>query len=317
MGEMKFDLIDILKELGRRRKFILLLTFCAVVLGAIFCFLQKKQYTSESVVIVKSPQIMDRNRMYHETNYDPTIFFATNDDVDHIVTIAKSDGLARHIVNKFGLKEDYGYKSVDDAVAKFRKKFTLTRGDTKNLNLKFTHTDPDKTFEITREITDYIENVYRDYFFTINSDMVGLLEAKVKKINDTLTILDDSISAIRKTYGIYDAMAPARSKNVIQNASGLSSGNADAMEKLQQATRLKDQYLESMTEFSALIQEYKTNVEDKNTKLLYRVQDAYIPDTASFPKIPLILLICLVGGLLFASVLVVIMGFYNKISAKA
>lgn len=312
---MKFDLLDILKEIYRRRKFVLLFTLAAVAVSLLFCFLQKKEYTSEAIFIVKSPQIMDRNRVYHATNYDPTIFFATNDDVDNIVTIAKSDAVAQYIVEKYNLTQHYGFKTKDDAVQKFRKKMKFVRGDTKNIELYFTYSDPDTAFAVTKDITDKIEDIYRDYFFTINNDMVKILNAKVSSINDTLKILDDSISSIRQAYGLYNALPPARNKTVIQSEAGMNAGNADALEKLQQVTKMKDQYLDDAAEFTSLAQEYNSNIKDTKMAMLYRIQDAYLPDSPSAPNMPLLLLVALVAGFLFSSALVVIIAFYKKVAA--
>jgi len=308
---MKFDLIDILKTIYRRRKFIMILTVCALIIGAFFCFLQKKQYTSQAVVIVKSPQIMDRGRTYHTTGYDPTVFFATNDDVDHIVTIAKSDALAQYIVEKYGLMKDYGYKKRGNAVDKFRKKFTLTRNDTKNVELSFTHSDPQKAFEITQDIVNRIESVYQDYFNTIDRDMVIMLEEKIGHMKDTIAILDDSIQYIRNTYNLQQALLPTRG-NVIQNNVTTSGAASAAMEFLQEVVYQKDAYLTKVNEFTGLVQEYMGKAK-RNTALFYRIQDAYIPDVPSFPKIPLVLLICLAGGLLFGSLLACMMEFYQKL----
>lgn len=308
---MKFDLLEILKTIYKRRKFIAILTVCTVIIGLIFCFLQKKQYTSQAVVIVKSPQIMDRGRTYHTTGYDPTVFFATNDDVDHIVTIAKSDALAQYIVEKYDLLKDYGYKKRDHAVDKFRKKFKLTRNDTKNIELSFTHSDPQKAFEITQDIVNRIESVYKDYFNTIDRDMVNMLEEKILYMQDTIAILDDSIQHIRNTYNLQQALLPTRGV-VIQNNVSIAGASASAMETLQEVVYLKDAYLTKVNEFTGLVQEYLGKA-NRNTTLFYRVQDAYLPDVPTFPKIPLVLLICLFGGLLFGSMLVCMMEFYQKL----
>lgn len=314
MTNIKFDLLDIFKEIIRRKKFVILFTLASIIVGLIFCFVQKKQYTSESIFIVKSPQIMDRSRTYHDNNYDPTVFFATNDDVDHIVTIAKSNDLAEYIVNKYHLIDKYGFKTKDDAVKKFKKNMKFVRGDTKNIELYFTYPDPDTAFAITKDITNRIEDVFRNYFYTINSDMVKMLEDKQAQINDTIAIINDSIDNIRKEYNLYNTLLPSRGEIINTNNIGISDPvKAAGMEKLQKIVYTKDAYLKSNSEFVSLIEEYKTTLKDDDIKFLYRIQDAYRPDTPSFPNIPITLLICFVGGLLFACLLVVIIAFYKKI----
>ncbi len=311
---MKFDLIDVLETIFRRRKFILLITGCALIIGALFCFLQKNEYTSQAIVIVKSPQIMDRGRTYHVTGYDPTVFFATNDDVDHVVTIAKSDALAQYIVDKFGLMKEYGFKMRDKATDKFRKKFTLTRNDTKNIELSFTGTDPQKAFEITQEIVNHIESVYQDYFNTIDRDMVNMLEEKIEHMKDTLVVLDDSIRNIRNTYNLQNVLLPTRGV-VVQGNVNISGTSSSAMEMLQEVVFLKDAYVTKVNEFTGLAQEYMGKAK-RNTSLFYRVQDAYVPDKPSFPKIPIVLMICLAGGLLFSASLVCMMEYYRRLKQQ-
>lgn len=314
MESTRFDLVEIIKALLHKKKFILLVTAAAAAIGLAFSFLQKKEYTSKAIVITKAFETLDRTKVFHTTMYAGP-FFANNDDIDQVVTVIESDTLARYIAAKYQLAKVYGFKNEDDAAAKFKSKFKFKREDTKNLEISYTDSDPKRAFEINKDAVDKLENTMRDYMLSINNDMVKILEVKSKAINDTLKVLNDSISSIRKANGLSNALLPTRGEHVIQNASA-ASGNAEAMEQLQNVTSLKDQYLKSLNEIVGLLQEYKVNAETQKASMFYRVQEPSMPNGPSSPNKTLVLLIAVVAGFFFASLLVVFTIFYKYAAYK-
>ncbi len=313
MNDTRFDLIEISKEIFKRGKFILIFTLAAIVAGFVFCLLQTKEYTSGTVFIVKSPMNMDRNHQFRQTAYQNNEFFATDNDVDHIATIAKSDGLFYFLADQFDLQKVYAVASRDAAARKVRKKIKFTRNDTKNIELYVTDTDPQRASDITVATRKYIEDTYRNFFIETNKDMVHALQMKIRGIDDSLQGLEIRIMELREKYDAYNTLLPTRGTTLVNTTAGTKS-NVEGMEFLQKTTAQKDKLINDRADYFSLMNEYSVGLQDDKVKMFYLIQDAYVPDTESIPNIPLTLAICFVAGLFFSCILVLLTAYYKRIT---
>lgn len=315
MNETSFDLIGIFREIFKRKKFILIITITAAVLSLIFCLLQKKQYTSETIFIVKNPILIDRNYVFRNTSYEHKEFFAISDDIDHIKTIGKSDGLIWHLIGKFDLGKVYGIEDGQKLFKKVKGNYKLTHEDTKNIELYYTDPDPKKAQAIAIAARDYIEEMFRNYFLTTNKDITNSLSLKAASLRDTITILDDSIKAIRARIGNYSQLLPQRGNSI---AAATTTGSAEAaasLEQLQELTTLKDQLVKDIAGYHSLINEYEVMATGE-IRVFYIVQDAYESGIPSHPKTLIIVAASTLGALLFSCFLVLFGAFYRKVMQK-
>ncbi len=311
MNEFSFDLIGIFREIFKKKLFIIILTVLALIISFIFCQLQQKKYTSETVFIVKNPLLIDRNYVFRNTSYEHKDFFAIPDDVDHVKTIAKSDGMIWHLIEKFDLGKAYNMP-VDDKLVKLVKgNFKALMEDTKNIQLFYSDPDPKRAAAVTNAAREYLEQTFLNYFLITNKDITASLRDKIAAITDTISRLDDSIKSIRTATGSYSQLLPARS-NTIAAAQSATPQSAEALEHLQEITVVKDQMVKDVAQYRSLINEYEVMASGK-IHIFYVVQEAYVPSVASHPKTLIIVAACTLATFFFACVLVLIAAFYKKV----
>jgi len=298
MSENKFDLIAIFKELLKRYKFILLFTLITVIAGLIFSLVQKDKYTSKSVFIVKSPMVMDRNHIFKRDNYQQTDFFASENDIDHIETIGKSSTLMDYIAAEYSTLKGGNTKS--SIIKKFQSKVKFKRGSTRSFEIAVTDEDPEIAAKLATAATDKIEAMYKDYFLQSQRSMTSIMQERIKNIDTQLAVVEDSILSIRNAYGVFDQMLPLRGENIV-NQGNANAQKAEGMELLQKFTSQKDQLIKDRDSYFTLINEYDIETQSDYIKMFFRVQYPYADTIPSWPKIPLILGICLVAGILFSS----------------
>jgi len=315
MTNNRFDLIDILQEIFRKIKFVLIFTLCAVVIGLIFSFIQPNQYMARSVFIVKSPSNMDRNHIFRQGEYQDQEFFATENQIDQIVTMGKSDALLSFLIDSLDLVKAYQVKNKDAATKRLSKRFDFKRNDTKSIEIKVTDEDPQRAAQLAQAATRKIETMYRDFFLQNNRDMVNSLQKKITGIDQHLMSLEDSINRIRNQYGIFDQLLPSRGTTIINNGNGSAQKDA-GMELLQKVATLKDQLVKDRATYYSLINEYNVGLQNENLDLFYIVEKASPPGSPSFPKVPLIVAICLLAGLAFSCILVLITAYLRNHIAK-
>lgn len=312
MNESSFDLIGIFKEIFKKKVFILLLTLAALIISIVFCSLQQKRYTSGTVFIVKNPLLIDRNYVFRTTSYEHREFFAIPDDVDHVKTIAKSDGLIWFLIDSFHLEKAYGMEGNPGLVDKVRDNFKAVMEDTKNIELFYTDPDPKRAMQITTAARQYIERTFMNYFIATNNDITVALKEKSKALRDTIAHMDDSIRSLRAVAGNYAQMLPARGMAVVSPNTAGNAQTAEAMEHLGEITIVKDKMSEDIAKYQSLINEYEVMANGK-IRIFYVVQEAYMPGIASHPKTLIIVAASTLAGLFFACILVMMGAFYRSV----
>lgn len=312
MTSPKFDLIVIMQTIVKKIKFILLFTLVAVVIGLIFSLIQEKRYTSTSLFIVKSPMSMDRNHIFKRGDfYQATEFFASENDIDHIVTIANSDAVLRTLVHDFDLKNAYRVKDEDVATKRLKKRMKFKRKETKGIEIKISDADPKRAADLAKAATSKIEAMYKESFMQYQRGMILVMQEKMQELDKSLSEVENSIAELRAKYGIYDEMLPLRG-DVMVNRSGGNPQKAEGMERLQRFTSQKDQLVEDRDSYVSLINEYSVETNTNHLKLFYQVEEPGVSYSPSSPIIPLVLAICFLAGLIFSSFLVLLQSYYQR-----
>jgi hypothetical protein len=312
MSEHNYNLLGISRQIFKKKNFVIGVTLAAGILSFLFCLLQKNQYTSETIFIVKNPILIDRNYVFRNTSYEHKEFFAIADDVDHIKTIGKSDGLIWHLISKFDLGKVYGVTEPAKLFKKVKGNYKITVEDTKNVELKYKDPDPERAQQIAVAARAYIEEMFLNYFLSTNHDVTEALNKKAAAITDSINILNDSIAAIRARIGNYSQLLPVRGEVVGATSGSVSAEASAGLEQLKQITEIKDQYTRDIAAYRTLVGEYEVMASGK-IKVFYVVQDAYVPNKASHPMTLIIVAASILGGLFFSCFLVLFQGFYKSV----
>lgn len=311
MHDSRFDLVVIFQEIFRKIKFILLFAICATIVGLIFCLFQTKKYESQTVFIVKSPEVMDRNQMFRLGDYQKKDFFASETEIDNVMTISKNDILVNYLVDSFNLMKHYGTKDLAKARKQLKWNLSVKRYDTRSIELKIRDKDPDLAAKMVATATDKIEYTFKSFFAQTNREMIESLRGNINRIDTEIQHIDDSIRSIRVQYNLYDQLLPLRSGAIV-NVKSANAEQAKGIELLQGATSIKDQLLKDRSNYFSLVNEYQIGLQNDALNLLYVVQQPWPSDNPATPNIPLILAICFAGGLGFSAILVLIRSYYTQ-----
>lgn len=316
MSEQRFDFIEIIKAIYRRKFFILGFAVLAGILGFVFCSFQERLYRSETTFIVKNPTLIDRNFTFRTTSYEHKDFFATADDVDNIVTLGESNGLIGYLIEKFDLGKAYGIDNPGKLFNKVKKNFKFTREDTKNIRLYYSDPDAKRAQAITLAARDHLQDLFQDYFISTNQDLTKALYKKADAISDTIARLDDSMMVLRTQTGAYGQLQPSRGNSVIYNTEDkMTPEKAIALEKIQEMAATKDRLVTDRAGYNSLINEFEVIAQGK-IRLFYIVEDASLPEFPAYPIVPLIVAACTLAGFFFATILTLILTLIRNLNGK-
>ena len=317
MSEQRFDFIEIIKTIFRRKFFILGFAVLAAITGLVFSLLQEKLYKAETVFIVKNPTLIDRNFTFRTTSYEHKDFFATADDVDNIVTLGESNGLIGYLIEKFDLAKAYGISNPGKLFNVVKKRFKFTREDTKNIRLYYSDPDPKRAQAVTMAARDHLQDLFQDYFISTNKDLTAALYKKAHAISDTIAGLDDSMMVLRTQTGAFGQLQPSRGNSVIYNTEDkITPEKAVALEKIQEMAATKDRLVTDRAGYNSLINEFEVIAQGR-IRLFYIVEDASLPDAPAYPIVPLIVAACALTGFFFAVLLVLITSIFRIYGSKA
>lgn len=313
MSESNFDLVEIVRSIVKRKVFVLGFTLLCGLCGLIFSLVTPKEYTSKTSSIVKSPMLADRNQQLRQNFFQNKAFFASEDEIDNVITLSKSDTLFQYLVDKFNLKQVYNTDSRDVAVEKAKKAFKFKRNDTKNVEVYFSANDPELAKALANGATQKIGEMLSAYFLDIDNEIATALNTRILSLNDTIAVMEDTISVLRERYGIYSQLMPARSLEgdvVKENTSTVSAFSAKGMEQLQAVAVLKDRLVSDRANYYSLVNEYSLGKKTEGLSMLHIVQ-AGLYGSESWPIWWIVAPICLLAGFLFACILVTISEYYR------
>src|SRR6187402_1411017 len=109
----RFDLVDIVKTLHRRTKFILIVTVLAAAIGAVAKLAKKTEYKSTSEFFTSDPFYVDRSNIFPKQNPLFLDYFAKEEDIDKVIAIAKSDTLLKLLITRLDLGKSYSMDVSD------------------------------------------------------------------------------------------------------------------------------------------------------------------------------------------------------------
>lgn len=315
MNKTNFDILHILSLLARRWKFLLFFSLGALALGLVFSLLQPKTYRSQATFIVKSPMTTDRNHLLRQGFYQNQEFFAREDEIDHVLSIAEGSGLKSTLVQNFDLAALHNgssakaYKALEDNMR-------IKRLETKNIELRIEDRDPERARQMVEGAYHIIESKYRDFFKSTKEGMVAALDSLGAELATAIAKVSDSIEQVRSRYQLYNQLLPGRGM-VLQSAGSVSPEQAKGLEKLQILTTEKDKLLEDDARYASLKNEYKLGLQGSGPHLLYLIEYPSFSEEPVKPILWLNLLISLLCGFAFACLLVLLGAAFSSGKPKA
>src|SRR6185437_195466 len=162
MATPSFDLIDIIRTIQKKKRFILLITAVAVVLGALFLVAKKKKYRAEARFLVNNPHYGDRSTLFRsfETRY--VDFFGGDDELDKVTALANSDTVHDRIIRNCQFQVVYNQDINDPKghaalMGIFDKGFTVKRSEYKDIQVSYVAYDPQTAANVANMAVKVLE----------------------------------------------------------------------------------------------------------------------------------------------------------------
>jgi len=213
--EQKDNLLGVLKTLVHYFKFIFGVCTIVGIGSIIIVLLLPVYYQSSTVFLAASPDILTERGLFGTANRDPQQF-GNNNDNDRLLTIAESDELSSHIIDKFNLYDHY---DIDSSGAKagfyikeqFRGIYEVKRTKRDAIQLSIEDKDPALAAAMANAARAKIDGISLGLTKSLLNKQIQTFEQNITSKNRTLSTLSDSLQAVRSRYGIYNTEAQSES----------------------------------------------------------------------------------------------------------
>jgi uncharacterized protein involved in exopolysaccharide biosynthesis len=270
--EPKNSLIEVLKTLFKWKKEIVYVCVAAVVGTAIISLFLPNYYQAVTVFLAVSPDQAKPEALYGKGQLR-TEYYGNENDIDRILTIASSTELADYMIDSFGLYEHYKIKpGTPKAAYKVRRKFAKLYDVTKTKRDAIELTVEDKDKELATRMAaaarKKIEAVAQQLIREGLDKTIRSYEDNIQGKEASLAVLDDSLSRLRREFGIYNIMGQTEAlPSQVSETEGMLIRNRARLEALRATPGIPQDTIKMLQAHVAGLQEEFTVLSTKMQNL--------------------------------------------------
>lgn len=209
----KDHLLDVLRTLFRWKRPILITCAIAAIGTAILVLILPVYYQASTSFLVLSPDQSKPELIFGEGNIDPDLFGNT-EDVDRILNLAESNALIDHLVDSFHL---YAHYDIDSTVRKapllvaktFLGLYEVEKTKRDAVVLALEDKDPVLAAAIVKAAREHIDRTAQELIRSSQGRTISTYQADIAAKTRQMRVLNDTLTAFRRRYGIYDTQSQA------------------------------------------------------------------------------------------------------------
>jgi len=207
-----YSLIHILKTLAKWKKQIFVATGLVALLSVIGSLMMPDYYKSTAVIYAASPTLADPDPIKGAQKVSYT--YGTGEDLDRLFSIANSGEVKNYIIEQFDLAKHYDInistaKGKAKLAAKFNKFYETKKTKFDGLQLSIEDIDPEMAMKMVKATRERIEVVGKKIIKNSQKRTMDALEAGIENQEKGLLISGDSLTILKKKFGIYDSYSQA------------------------------------------------------------------------------------------------------------
>lgn len=321
MSTPRFDLVDVVQTLRKRQRILIIVSVVTMVLGGVFFAIGRKYYKAEATFLMSNPLYTDRSNLFQDDQIQFVDYFAGDDDVDRLMTLAESDTIIYDVAKKQKLDAAWGLdlsnpKQAHKLRETFKDNYKAVRNEYNSCTIYYTDIDPERATNVANQCVSSMETIFTSYYIGQRNKALASIDTKISQLNSNIDSLTDSLASLRSKYSIYDLVSPNR-QNLV-SVSIKSNGSADfgkALELVQNLEAVKDKMVIDKAQYTSLRNQYAASIDTQNVHLMHIISHAKVPGK---PKgLGLILTIIVAGmiGFFFTSVYILITTYYKALIA--
>ena len=254
MTNPRFDLVDIIRIIERRRRFVITVTLICLALGVLFYLVRQKKYEATVAFFVSNPILTDRSNIFAGADSRYTDYFGDEDDIDRVIALAESDTVVIQTIKNSGLDKAYDIDLSDPnerskIKSRFSKNLEVKRTEYKLLEVYYTDKDPKIAADVANEAVKNIGAGYSNFYNSRKNIVYASLKKSLKAVDSSIVSLTDTLARLREESGIYDLISPNRVNLVNNSVRGNGKDMGRYMEVILNFESVKDMMVIDRSKF--------------------------------------------------------------------
>lgn len=211
MQQNEDNLLDILRTLFRRKKFIIAICGIVAIGTVIIVLFLPNYYEATTSFYPASNSLLDPNRFFGESD-EGVEYFGAEEEVNQILSAAQSRQIVDETINKFDLYKVYRIDTTDQKAPhkvrkKFMKRYKVIKNENDGIDLSVEDTDRQRSADMANFIRYKIDLTHRNFVKQNQEIVIRTHEKSLKDREQRMNEIKDSLIQWRGKYQIYNVSA--------------------------------------------------------------------------------------------------------------
>lgn len=194
------------------KKPIMIVCLIGIIGSSIIAFSIDKTYESISTIYPSNPALTDKSYLFETGNGNMTVeLYGSKEDVDRIISIAKSGQVLVHIINKFSLYRHYEVDTTKEyyltaAMKKLKGNLKVVKTEFRGIEIKVKDKNPNLAAAIANEIVSKVDQVAQEMILSNRGQMLNMFQSALSETKTEMDGLTDSLTTMKKALSSYILM---------------------------------------------------------------------------------------------------------------
>lgn len=208
----RFNLIHFVNSLIKWKKPIAIVCMIAIIGSAVIAFSIDKTYESLSTIYPSNPSLTDKSYLFENGNSNMAVeLYGSKEDVDRIISIARSGQVLVHIINKYKLYRHYEVDTTKEfylttAMKKLKSNLKVVKTEFRGIEIKVRDKDPNKAAAIANEIVSKVDELAQKMILSNRVQMLEMFQRALSEGKTEMENLTDSLTTMKKKLSKYILM---------------------------------------------------------------------------------------------------------------
>lgn len=203
------NLLDVVRTIFKWKKPIIITCLAIGLVTAAISLLLPNYYEASTTFYAASPSLQSPSVIFGESTKELQ-FYGTGEDMDRLVQASESNELFNYLTEEFDLYNHYdidtsSIKAKSKLRLRFSKHFNVIKNERDAIILSVEDKDREFSAKMANAARDKINDIANGLIRESQSEIIKSYELQISDKIETLTIISDSLSALRSRYGIFDA----------------------------------------------------------------------------------------------------------------
>ncbi len=207
----KDNLLGVISTIFKWRKIILLTCALTAVGAAIVSLVLPVYYKSTTIFYAASPDLAVPEAIFG-TGGEPPDYYGTENDIDRILSIAKSGELVAFMVDSFDLYERYDIDPKSPrgsyyVALEFQGHFDVVKTKYDAIELSIEDEEKETAAKMTNAARNFVNMLAQRIIKESQSKTVRTFEENIAQKEADMKMMNDSMQRIRLRFGVYNTKA--------------------------------------------------------------------------------------------------------------